>query len=169
MPPFFRCILTPKSGSTATIVRIPFINGLNDIPDFLYSTTDVAIWSTCETGIGLAASACATLRPLLRQVFGELSTNGNSNRKNSRIWNGTYPGRSGYQPHPSHGGDNDIPLTGRDADFSHVHVVSGGDVSPSGSTFGLKDWENDKKSSNKSSTEGAGNKGIMKTVKITQL
>jgi hypothetical protein len=156
----------PNSGSTATIVRIPFINGLNDIPDFLYSTTDVAIWSTCETGIGLATSASATLRPLLRQVFGELSSNGNSNRKNSRIWAGTYPGRSGYLPHPSQNGDNDIPLTGRDQDFSHVHVVTGGNVSPSESTFGLKDWEHEK-SGNKTPPEM--NKGIMKTVKITQL
>jgi hypothetical protein len=122
-----------------------------------------------ETGIGLAASAVATLRPLLRQVFGDLSTNGNSDRKNSRIFNGTYPSRSGYEPHPSKVDNNEIPLTGHDQEFSRVHVVSGGG-SPTGSTFGLKDWEDEKKSENLSPCESAANnKGILKTVKITQL
>ena len=83
-------------GSTATIVRLPFISGLNDVNDFLYSTIDVAIWSTCETGIGLAASACATLRPLLRHFFGDLSISATSDNKRSRIWGGTHPSRSGY-------------------------------------------------------------------------
>jgi hypothetical protein len=157
-------------GSTATIVRIPYISGLNDIPDFLYSTIDVAIWSTCETGIGLAASAGATLRPLLRQVFGELSTNGNSSRKHSRMWAGAHLSRSGYKPHPSQADQNEIPLTGNGAEFNHVHVVSGGNSSPPGSTFGWKDWDHEQKSWNKSSDESpATNTGIMKTVKITQL
>jgi len=40
-----------------------------DIADFLYVTTDVAIWSTAETGIGITASAFATLRPLFRRYL----------------------------------------------------------------------------------------------------
>ncbi|KAF4628501.1 hypothetical protein G7Y89_g9653 [Cudoniella acicularis] len=55
-------------GSTATIVRIPYIKQLSQ-GDFLYSTTDVAIWSTVEPGIGITASAMATLRPLFRTFF----------------------------------------------------------------------------------------------------
>ncbi|KAL2061868.1 hypothetical protein VTL71DRAFT_7246 [Oculimacula yallundae] len=55
--------------STATIVRIPYVKGLANQADFLYATTDVAIWSTVETGIGIAASSCATLRPLFRNFF----------------------------------------------------------------------------------------------------
>ena len=46
--------------------------------------------------------------------------------------------------------------------------MGGGGSSPSGSTIGLKDWEQD----SKSGLSGDGvlnNKGIMKTVKITQL
>lgn len=35
-------------------------------PDFLYATTDVAIWSTVEPGIGITAGCIATLRPLVR-------------------------------------------------------------------------------------------------------
>lgn len=53
-------------GSTATIVRMFYIHTLMDGPDFLYATTDVAIWSTVEPGIGIAASSLATLRPLVR-------------------------------------------------------------------------------------------------------
>ncbi|KAL2210664.1 hypothetical protein CC79DRAFT_1366047 [Sarocladium strictum] len=55
--------------SSATIVRFPYLNTLTDIDDFLYSTSDVAIWSTVETGIGITAAAVATLRPLLRAIF----------------------------------------------------------------------------------------------------
>ena len=50
-----------------------------DIGDFLYSTMDVAIWSTVEVGIGIVASAAATLRPLFRVFFaGSKATNGGS-------------------------------------------------------------------------------------------
>lgn len=56
-------------GSTATIVRMFYIHSLLDGPDFLYATTDVAIWSTVEPGIGIAASSIATLRPLVRHCL----------------------------------------------------------------------------------------------------
>lgn len=49
---------------------------MTDIDDFLYSTADVAIWSTVETGIGITASAVATLRPLLRAMFNGSSAPG---------------------------------------------------------------------------------------------
>ena len=39
---------------------------LSNQADFLYATTDVAIWSCVETGIGIAACSLATLRPLFR-------------------------------------------------------------------------------------------------------
>jgi len=55
-------------GSTATIVRIPYITELND-PDFLHSTCDIVIWSFCEVGIGLVASSAVTLRPLFRSFY----------------------------------------------------------------------------------------------------
>ena len=38
--------------------------------DFLYATTDVAIWSCSETGLAITAACCATLRPLFRSWFG---------------------------------------------------------------------------------------------------
>lgn len=38
--------------------------------DFLYATTNVGILSTSEIGIGITASAAATLRPLFRRFLG---------------------------------------------------------------------------------------------------
>lgn len=59
-------------GSTATIVRMFYIHTLINGPDFLYATTDVAIWSTVEPGIGITASSIATLRPLVRHCMWRL-------------------------------------------------------------------------------------------------
>ncbi|CAO2655567.1 Nn.00g043700.m01.CDS01 [Neocucurbitaria sp. VM-36] len=56
-------------GSTGTIVRMFYIHTLFDGPDFLYATTDIAIWSTVEPGIGITAACIATLRPLVQQCL----------------------------------------------------------------------------------------------------
>ncbi|KAF2110656.1 hypothetical protein BDV96DRAFT_615180 [Lophiotrema nucula] len=53
-------------GSTGTVVRMKYIHTLTNGPDFLWATTDVAIWSTVEPGIGITATSMATLRPLLQ-------------------------------------------------------------------------------------------------------
>ncbi|KAH6671296.1 hypothetical protein B0J14DRAFT_456764, partial [Halenospora varia] len=53
----------------ATMVRVPYIKTLAITDDWLYYTTDVAIWSTIEPGLGLIAVAGATLRPLFRKFF----------------------------------------------------------------------------------------------------
>lgn len=51
-------------------MRFPYLYSLTDVDDFLYSTSDVAIWSTVETGIAITTAGFATLRPLFRTVFG---------------------------------------------------------------------------------------------------
>ena len=56
------------SGSTATVIRIPFIWQIGSGDDFLFKNTDVSIWSTVEPGMGITASSMACLRPLF-QVF----------------------------------------------------------------------------------------------------
>jgi hypothetical protein len=65
-------------GSTATIIRTPFVHTLKDFKgEFLYNTADVAIWTTVELGITATAANIATLRPLLssfRAHFGIAST-----------------------------------------------------------------------------------------------
>jgi hypothetical protein len=75
-------LLTISSGSTATIIRIPYIKQLAQ-NDFLYSTTDVAIWSTVEPGIGITAAAMATLRPLFRAFLSRSKLFGSSTRSRS--------------------------------------------------------------------------------------
>ncbi|KAB5586200.1 hypothetical protein GE09DRAFT_1210775 [Coniochaeta sp. 2T2.1] len=81
--------------STATIVRIPYVKGLSNSADFLYATTDVAIWSTCETGIGIAASSIATLRPLFRTFFSRSKLlGGTSSRGRTNPWPAS--GGNGY-------------------------------------------------------------------------
>jgi hypothetical protein len=67
-----------------------------------------------------------------------------------------------------HGG-NDIQLSNHDSKHHTVHVTSGNGSSPSGSTIELnKEWEQDKYSG-PADAGAAGHKGIMRTVKITQM
>ncbi|KAF4500543.1 integral membrane PTH11 [Fusarium agapanthi] len=53
--------------SAAVIARLPYLHLLGK-PDFLWNTTDIAIWSTIEQGLAIAASSLATLRPLIKQI-----------------------------------------------------------------------------------------------------
>ncbi|KAL3952816.1 hypothetical protein ACCO45_012759 [Purpureocillium lilacinum] len=68
-------------GSSATIFRSTFVPTLLDGEDFLYATSDVAIWSTVEPGIGISAASLATLRPFLQLLSYKigLSSTGPSN------------------------------------------------------------------------------------------
>jgi hypothetical protein len=85
------------------------------------------------------------------------------------MWNSGHPSRSGYREHASQHGENDIQLSDHESKHHNVHIVGGGGSSPIGSTIGLnKDWEQDKDSW-PADAGAAGHKGIMKTVKITQL
>ncbi len=58
----------PRRASIATIVRIPYAKGILDNPDYLYTFTDLGIWSTVEIGVALTASSLATLKPLMRKM-----------------------------------------------------------------------------------------------------
>lgn len=158
-----------SSGSTATIIRLPYISSMNDEQDFLFSTIDVAIWSTCETGIGLAVSSAATLRPLMRHTFGDISLTGGSSRKISRNWVGPSRTRSGYLPHSSVGDDSDIAL--KDSPKSPgiqitTHGVTNDTLSRNASTASLRDWDGSEKGSEDKIVTDLG--GIRKTVQITQ-
>ncbi|KAF2765562.1 hypothetical protein EJ03DRAFT_299861 [Teratosphaeria nubilosa] len=66
--------------SAATIARIPFIHTMKNQADFLYATADVAIWSCSETGLGITAACCATLKPLLRSVLPSTFASGSQPR-----------------------------------------------------------------------------------------
>jgi hypothetical protein len=67
---------------------------MSNIADFLWATTDVAIWSTIEIGIGIVASAAATLRPLFRVLLG--STRNASGGKTSQQWGTPRDRPTGY-------------------------------------------------------------------------
>ncbi|KAF2125338.1 integral membrane protein [Dothidotthia symphoricarpi CBS 119687] len=61
-------------GSTATLIRLPYTSSLTGIKgDFLYRTTDFAIWTTVEVGVGITAGCIATLRPLFKAALGSSS------------------------------------------------------------------------------------------------
>ncbi|KAH8900843.1 hypothetical protein GQ53DRAFT_863589 [Thozetella sp. PMI_491] len=53
--------------SSAVVVRFAYVKDFKS-PDFLYATVDIAIWSTIEQGLAIAAGSLATLRPLFRKV-----------------------------------------------------------------------------------------------------
>ncbi|KAF2648590.1 hypothetical protein K491DRAFT_684585 [Lophiostoma macrostomum CBS 122681] len=59
--------------SSAVVVRFAFLHMFTD-PDFLWATVDIAIWSTVEQGLAVAAGSFATLRPLMQIVMKELGT-----------------------------------------------------------------------------------------------
>lgn len=71
--------------SSAVIVRIPYIQNYAD-KQFLYKTTNIAIWSNIEGGLGITAGSLTTLRPLIR-FFRESSTGSHSYNRNP----GSYP------------------------------------------------------------------------------
>ncbi|EME40870.1 hypothetical protein DOTSEDRAFT_137132 [Dothistroma septosporum NZE10] len=77
--------------SIATIARIPYIHTLSNKDDFLYVTSDVAIWSCTETGLAITACCCATLRPLFRRLLDRTKlpssrTSGHGSDRRARSW-----------------------------------------------------------------------------------
>lgn len=56
------------------MIRVPYIKVLSLTDDFLFATTDVAVWSTIESGLGIIACGGATLRPLFKKFYGLTSS-----------------------------------------------------------------------------------------------
>ncbi|ORY59710.1 uncharacterized protein BCR38DRAFT_498531 [Pseudomassariella vexata] len=71
-------------GSTATIVRMFYVYKVLEGNDFLYETTDLAIWSTVEPGIGIAALSIAASKPLWRYFLFWLGLSARG--PNNRAW-----------------------------------------------------------------------------------
>ncbi|KXJ86387.1 hypothetical protein Micbo1qcDRAFT_236923 [Microdochium bolleyi] len=55
--------------SLGLVVRLPWLLKLRDVDDFLWSTIDIAIWSTVESGLAIVAGNLATTRPLYRHLM----------------------------------------------------------------------------------------------------
>ncbi|KAH8725008.1 hypothetical protein GQ44DRAFT_739818 [Phaeosphaeriaceae sp. PMI808] len=81
-------------GSTGTVVRMFYIHTLMNGDDFLYATTDVALWSTVEPGIGITAGSIACLRPLFRIWLWRLGLVDPPRERRSRTY---YPSGSGQK------------------------------------------------------------------------
>ncbi|KAL1591496.1 hypothetical protein SLS60_011888 [Paraconiothyrium brasiliense] len=143
-------------GSTATIIRLPYTHTLKPYKgDFLYRTTDFAIWTTVEVGIGISAGCIACLKPLVKSSFlstrsGQKST-GNPFSKNtgSRL-GGTY-GRQ-------------TPIGG----LEMKPVVVGKNTTTTTVTAGRHSSDSDEKDLvNNDTTGGSWDNGISKSVTTT--
>jgi len=100
------CILaTGLLAGVATMIRIPYIKVLTITDDFLYATTDVAIWSTVEAGLGVVAASAYTLRPLFRSLLAVTSRVHHGSYATAKGANGgTY--RNNPTSHPSRAGNS---------------------------------------------------------------
>ncbi|KAL6712378.1 hypothetical protein ACN47E_000255 [Coniothyrium glycines] len=81
--------------SAAVIARIPFLKYFNS-PDFLWATTDIAIWSTIEQGLAITAGSLATLRPLFFMAMHKLglTTRASGNRPSNYGMSAPLPGKA---------------------------------------------------------------------------
>jgi hypothetical protein len=75
-------------------VRLPYSRDFLISEDYLYTFTDLGIWSTIEIGAGLSASCLATLKPLLRKIRTSYASSDSSVKSASKP--GSIPGM--YRP-----------------------------------------------------------------------
>ncbi|KAL8308121.1 hypothetical protein RB597_000585 [Gaeumannomyces tritici] len=83
-------------GSAATIVRAVYIPRLVAADDFLWSTADVALWSTVEPGVGIIAASIATLRPPWEIICGRSGLPSDASRSPGGGGGGVVGPRSRY-------------------------------------------------------------------------
>ncbi|GME33329.1 Integral membrane protein [Neofusicoccum parvum] len=128
-------------GSTATIIRMPYIKGFEATHDFLYESTDIAIWSTIEPGIGMTAACIATLRPLLQHVLHRTGLSTPDKRTNY----GSYGNQLGSKSRRTGGGNGYI----RSNSYSHAmdtlrpDTITGTATVVTGGSSTNKNWRDD--------------------------
>ncbi len=167
---------------------MPYVNQLSDVDDFLYATTDVAIWSCLETGIGITASCAATLRPLFKEFFNRSKLLGGTSSKDgvrgTSRWRSGVAGR--YIRSGSGARNEDFDLrddigagtgvkTIIDASGSPEDSLDGKDLNRSNSARGRGMWGNSKSRLTETGSEedfefgGGDEMGIRKTVVSTRV
>ncbi|KAK7180128.1 hypothetical protein DPSP01_012291 [Paraphaeosphaeria sporulosa] len=57
--------------SAAVVARVPYMKQFRS-KDFLWETTDIAIWSTVEQGLAITAGSLAAVRPLFQMILTKL-------------------------------------------------------------------------------------------------
>lgn len=144
---------------------------MTDVPDFLWATSDVAIWSSCETGIGIMASSSATLRPLFRAILPKFfDSEGESSSQ--RPWT-TTGSKAGYLRSTNDGVNNNIMLRGDLPSSQGITTVIDADGRRTESAKGLKTEESEMVDDSSSEEyarphDAWGVHGIRKTVVHTQ-
>ena len=107
------------------MIRVPYIKVLALTDDFLFATTDVAIWSTVEPGLGIVAAGAVTLRPLFRTFYALSTRNKSSNpitaSKHSKL-------RNSHMPPNFQSGGQELGSVGRS---QHVYKSSVGSLGDS--------------------------------------
>ncbi|KAF2643514.1 hypothetical protein P280DRAFT_467536 [Massarina eburnea CBS 473.64] len=73
--------------SSAVVARLPYLIKIGDA-DFLWSTFDVAIWSTVEQGLAITAGSLATVRPLFSIILCKLGFTSSTTRKDVPVFGG---------------------------------------------------------------------------------
>ncbi|CEJ88097.1 hypothetical protein VHEMI04609 [[Torrubiella] hemipterigena] len=101
--------------SIATIVRIPYADGILDNPNYLYTSTDICIWSTVEIGVALTATSLATLKPLLRKLrlfnLSEVMSYGSASNRQTRDQNGNSTKRASHHVKSFSHGNNLVTIS----------------------------------------------------------
>ncbi|ORX94210.1 hypothetical protein BCR34DRAFT_499411 [Clohesyomyces aquaticus] len=110
-------------GSTGTVVRMKYIHTLTHGDDFLWATTDVAIWSTVEPGIGITAASMATLKPLLQLCLYYMGLG--AAPQSARLRASEHSSRSGRKRRGQNSYHHSPSLELRPADGSTSTIVSG--------------------------------------------
>ncbi|KAL9076649.1 MAG: hypothetical protein Q9157_003596 [Trypethelium eluteriae] len=153
-------------GSTATIVRIPFTEGLRQSDDFLWSTAGIALWSTVEPGIGITAGCLATLRPLFNRIMIRAGLTSNSRDSSMMLGGrGSAPRMQGYIRRRS----GDLGQLRPDLEIrpqGTVTTITGQPREPPKRSGLGKSWRDRSESSDDSPVEGQQNI-ISKSVEVT--
>jgi hypothetical protein len=116
IPPFLLTTNPNQSAAIAVIIRIPFVKILVDnAADFLFSSTDVVIWSAIEPGLAITAANMATLRPLFSAFLSRTKLWGTTTAKgkSSKYGYGHSKSQSGFSSRRGYvksGGKEDFAL-----------------------------------------------------------
>lgn len=112
---FFAPALTELcSGSTATIIRLPYTWTIKEYKgEFLYRTTDFAIWTTVEVGVGITAGCIATLKPLLKSALSIIGIQSTTPLSSGMPWSRKRGASGGASRGYVHGLDELRPAQGK--------------------------------------------------------
>ncbi|CZR63753.1 uncharacterized protein PAC_13650 [Phialocephala subalpina] len=125
-------VLSRSSAAIAVIIRIPYVRILvNNASDFLYSSTDVVIWTAIEPGLAITAANMATLRPLFSaflsrtKLWGSTTARGKSfgyghSKSRSRGLSGNSIGLGGRKGYIRSGSKGNISTTGFEGEGDEV-------------------------------------------------